>query len=249
MELDQLEESAKQLNAVLNEFPIAAISLDDFKPIEEKVHTTRKSLMPLNARLLMLKAKYKQYVDDRRSESEDEVEDMQNVVSDTLLNAKAVKLCLHSTTILSILSNKEGTAEDQKKLNTYMSKLFTLNDNIMATQQEILEASRVQLDLKVECQKALFEHKKFLKEQEQLRSKRLQKTNPGIVETKNEMEKTIRKINILKKLIRNFIAVSSHMLEKKPILLKILENHRELLNIETIIKMSQSNEKTDKENE
>lgn len=69
-----------------------------------------------------------------------------------------------------------------RKLNTYMSKLFTLNDNIMATQQEILEASRVQLDLKVECQKALFEHKKFLKEQEQLRSKRLQKTNPGIVE-------------------------------------------------------------------
>ncbi|KYQ57029.1 hypothetical protein ALC60_04017 [Trachymyrmex zeteki] len=244
MELDQLEESAKQLNAVLNEFPIAAISLDDFKPIEEKVHTTRKSLMPLNARLLMLKAKYKR-TSLIRSESEDEVEDMQNVVSDTLLNAKAVKLCLHSTTILSILSNKEGTAEDQKKLNTYMSKLFTLNDNIM----EILEASRVQLDLKVECQKALFEHKKFLKEQEQLRSKRLQKTNPGIVETKNEMEKTIRKINILKKLIRNFIAVSSHMLEKKPILLKILENHRELLNIETIIKMSQSNEKTDKENE
>ncbi|XP_018343560.1 PREDICTED: uncharacterized protein LOC108749390 [Trachymyrmex septentrionalis] len=245
MELDQLEQSANQLNAVLNEFPIAAVSLDDFRPIEEKVHTTRKSLMPLNARLLMLKAKYKQY-DDRRSESEDEVGDtLQNVVSDTLLNAKAVKLCLHSTTILSMLSNKEGTAEDEKKLNTYMSKLFTLNDNIMATQEAIEKASQVQLNLKIECQKAVFEYTKFLKEQEQMRSERLQKTNPEIVRTKNKLEKYIRNINIIKKLIRNFIAVSSHMLEEKPILLKMLENHRELINIETIIKMSQSNEENE----
>ncbi|EGI57173.1 PREDICTED: uncharacterized protein LOC105153940 [Acromyrmex echinatior] len=246
MELDQLEQSAKQLNAVLNEFPIAAVSLDDFRPIEEKVHTTRKSLIPLNARLLMLKAKYKQYVDDRRSESEDEVGNtLQNVVSDMLLNTKAVKLCLHSTTILSMLSNKEGTAEDQKKLNTYMSKLFTLNDNIMATQEAIEKASQVQLDLKIECQKAVFEHTKFLKEQEQMRSERLQKTNPEIVQTKNQLEKYIRNINIIKKLIRNFIAVSSHMLEKKPILLKMLENHRDLINIETIVKMSQSNEENE----
>lgn len=69
-----------------------------------------------------------------------------------------------------------------RKLYTYMSKLFTLNDNVMATQEAIEEASQVQLDLKVECQKALFDHKKFLTEQEQLRSQRLQKTHPAIVE-------------------------------------------------------------------
>lgn len=63
-----------------------------------------------------------------------------------------------------------------------MSKLFTLNDSVMVTQEAIEEAFQVQLDLKVECQKALFDHKNFLKQQEQLRSKRLQKTNPGIVE-------------------------------------------------------------------
>lgn len=63
-----------------------------------------------------------------------------------------------------------------------MSQLFTLNDNIMAIHKTIKEASQVQLDLKVECQKALFDHKNFLKEQEQLRSERLQKTNPKIVE-------------------------------------------------------------------
>jgi len=52
------------------------------------------------------------------------------------------------------------------------------------------------------------------------------------------MEKTLRKINIMKKLIRNFIAASNYMLVKEPVLLKMLENHRELINVETIIKLN-----------
>lgn len=59
----------------------------------------------------------------------------------------------------------------------------------------------------------------------------------------------MRKINIMKKLIRNFIAVSGYMLEKEPILLEMLENHRELINVETIMKMSQSNEEREKDKE
>ncbi|XP_071554492.1 uncharacterized protein [Temnothorax nylanderi] len=248
MELDELERSVKRLSAVVDGFPIGAASLDDFKPIEEKIRAARESLMRLNARSLMLRAKYKQYIDDGREEDEDEVGDaLQSVVSDTLINAKAIKLSLHSTTVLSILNNKEGNAEDQKKLHTYMSKLLSLNDSVMATQKTIEEASRVQLDLKVECQKALFDYKNFLKEQEQLRSERLQKTNPGIVENKDKMERLIRKINIMKKLIRNFVAVSGYMLAKEPILLEMLESHRELINIETIVKMSQSNEEREKD--
>ncbi|TGZ38005.1 Uncharacterized protein DBV15_05284 [Temnothorax longispinosus] len=221
MELDELEGSVKRLNAVVDGFPIGAASLDDFKPIEEKIRAARESLMRLNARSLMLRAKYKQYIDNGREEDEDEAGDaLQSVVSDTLINAKAIKL----------------------KLHTYMSKLLSLNDSVLTIQKTIEETSRVQLDLKVECQKTLFNYKNFLKEQEQLRSERLQKTNPGIVENKDKMERTIRKINIMKKLIRNFVAVSGYMLAKEPILLKMLENHRELMNIETIVKMSQSNE-------
>lgn len=53
------------------------------------------------------------------------------------------------------------------------------------------------------------------------------------------MENTLKKINIMKKLIRNFIAASSFMLTKNPLLLKMLEDHRELLNVETILKMTQ----------
>lgn len=245
MELDELERSVKSLNAVLNKFPIGAVSLDDFKPVEEKIQMTRESLKHLNARLLMFQAKYKQYTSDQRRQEEDgsSPEDaLQNVTSDTLINAKAIKLCLHSTTILSILNNKEGDAKDQEKLYTYMSKLLAVNDSIMAIQEDIERESRLQLDLKIECQKALFDHKIFLKEQEQIRSERLQETYPEIVENKNKMERTLRKINIMKKLIRNFIAASRHMLIKQPLLLEMLEKHRELINVETILKMSQNNE-------
>lgn len=63
------------------------------------------------------------------------------------------------------------------------------------------------------------------------------------------MERTIRRINIMKKLIRNFIAVSGHMLEKEPVLLEMLEKHREPINVETIMKMSQSNKEREKDKE
>lgn len=51
----------------------------------------------------------------RPGETEEELEDaLQTATSDTLVNHRAIKLCLHSTTIISILSNKEGCAEDQE---------------------------------------------------------------------------------------------------------------------------------------
>jgi len=59
MELDELKQSVKRLSAVVDQFPIGAVSLDDFKPVEEKIRETRESLMHLNARSLMLRAKYK----------------------------------------------------------------------------------------------------------------------------------------------------------------------------------------------
>ncbi|EFN77421.1 hypothetical protein EAI_14552 [Harpegnathos saltator] len=183
MEFDQLEQCVKSLNKVVNEFPIGAISLNDYIPIEKKIQISRESLMRLNARLLILKARYKQYTDHEKSRGiEEELEDeLSRVVSDTLINTKAIKLCLHSTTIISILNNKEGTAEEQEKLGTYVSKLFTLNDNIISVQQSIEKASQTQLNLKLECQKALNDYKNFLKEQEEIRNKKLQETSPDIV--------------------------------------------------------------------
>lgn len=59
MEFDNLEQCVTSLNEAVNEFPIGAISLEDYKPIEKKIQITRESLMRLNARLLMLRTKYK----------------------------------------------------------------------------------------------------------------------------------------------------------------------------------------------
>lgn len=62
-----------------------------------------------------------------------------------------------------------------------MNKLFTLNDNVISIQQTIEKEFQTQLDLKIECQKALHDYKNFLKEQEEVRNKKLQKTYPDIV--------------------------------------------------------------------
>lgn len=63
----------------------------------------------------------------------------------------------------------------------------------------------------------------------------------NIFRNKEKTNKTIRNINLMKKLIVNFIAASNHMLFKEPFLVKMLEEHRELINIETVSKMSQNN--------
>lgn len=61
-----------------------------------------------------------------------------------------------------------------------MSKLFCLNDNILSLQKAIDEAMEKQLPLKIQCQNSLFEYRKFLKEQEEMRRKKLEETHPDI---------------------------------------------------------------------
>lgn len=53
---EDLRASLVCLNKSVFNFPIGAISLEDLKPVEEKIKNTRDSLKRLNARLLILKA-------------------------------------------------------------------------------------------------------------------------------------------------------------------------------------------------
>lgn len=53
--------------------------------------------------------------------------------------------------------------------------------------------------------------------------------------------KTLKSINIMKKLIVDFIAAASHKLYEHQFLVKMLEKHRELINIDTILKMAERN--------
>ncbi|XP_003701594.1 uncharacterized protein LOC100877647 [Megachile rotundata] len=244
---NNLENAVLSLNKSVSNFPIGAVSLDDFKPIEEKISDTRKLLKRLTARLLWLKAKTRYVMENEEPEDEIErtIEDLQTETVRLLQNDRAFKLMSHSYTIQEILAGRQGDANMQEKIYAYMRKLFTLNDTILSLQKDIENAVKKQVKLKIQCQNALFDYKKFLKEQEEICSKKLQETNPEIALNKEKTNKSLRNINIMKKLIVNLISASHFMLMENPHLIEMLEKHRETINIETILKMSQGD--TDQE--
>ncbi|KAK1131190.1 hypothetical protein K0M31_017478 [Melipona bicolor] len=248
-EFEDLKNAISCLNKSVSEFPIGAISIEDFKPIEEKIRTTRESLRRLNAKLLTLKSQYDFYATNEEPERKikDTVTDLHEATANSLINNAVIKLCLHSYTIQAILEGKDSDNDTLKKIYACMSKLFTLNDNILLLQNEIEDALKAQLQLKIHCRNALFEYKSFLKEQEEIRNKKLEEINPELVKNKEKTNKTITSINIMKKLIVNFIAASNHMLFKEPFLVKMLEAHRELISIETVSKMSQNNSENEED--
>ncbi|CAK9825974.1 hypothetical protein ANTRET_LOCUS3894 [Anthophora retusa] len=243
-----LQDALVNLSESVRNFPVGAISLDDFKGIEEKIRDRRKSLKRLNSRILMLKAQ-NDYQTSKET-SEEPSKDVRTTVSNlheataiALVNDAAIKLCLHSYTIRAILEGKEGDHDMQKQIHACMSKLYYLNDTILILEEKINDAVKEQLELKIQCQNALFDYKNYLKQQEKIRSKRLQEINPQIAKNKSRTNKFIEKINISKKLITNFIAASAHMLADNPILVEMLEKHRDSVNMETILKMSQNSAK------
>ncbi|XP_076281839.1 uncharacterized protein LOC143209700 [Lasioglossum baleicum] len=241
-EFQRLKDAVEKLHESVSNFHVGAVSLDDYKPTEERIKDIRDSLTQLNSRLLMLKAQ-KNYQNTEVPEEniKDIVTKLHEATSNSLLNSKAIKMCLHSYTIQSILRGEEGNEEMRMKINTCMDKLFIINDETLAIQKEIDEAVQKQLDLKIECQNMIFDHKKFLEEQEEVRNRRLQEKNPETANNKKKLVQTVDKINVMKKLIVNFIGASYLLLMEEPVLVDMLEKHRDLISIETILKMAQSN--------
>ncbi|CAL7937013.1 unnamed protein product [Xylocopa violacea] len=225
----------------VSNFPVGAVSLDDLKPIEEKIRDMRESLKVLNAKLLTLKAQneFQTATEEPEEDIEDTVTKLYNETAKTITTNAAVKLCVHSYTIQAILTGREGDQDMQKKIYICMKKLFSLNDSILLVQEELESALKEELELKVQTQRALFDYSNFLKEQEIKRNKELQKTNPEVARNKEKTNNTLRRINLMKKLIVNFIAASSNMLFENPLLVKMLDDHRELLTIDTILSISQ----------
>ena len=56
MELRKLDQAVNLLQNVISQFPVGVSSLDDFKPIEDKITDIRVSLRAIQARKLTLKA-------------------------------------------------------------------------------------------------------------------------------------------------------------------------------------------------
>ncbi|KZC04304.1 PREDICTED: uncharacterized protein LOC107188562 [Dufourea novaeangliae] len=238
-----LRNSIKILDENVSNFPIGAVSVDDFRPIEDRIRSMRETLKHLNARLLMLKAhhKFQGTIEEPVEDTEKTVLKLHTAVSNSLINNKAIKLCLHSYAIEAIHSGKEGDHDKQVKIYACMRKLFKVNDDMLAIQKIIIATLEKQLDLKIQCQNLLFRHQTFLKEQEEIRNKRLERTNPEIANYKQKINKSLQKTNIMKQLILNFIASSSSKLLKQPMFVEMLEKHRDVVTIETILKMAQNN--------
>ncbi|KAL2735528.1 uncharacterized protein V1478_003168 [Vespula squamosa] len=233
-----LEQALKQLRENVAEFSIGAVSRDDYRPPDEKIEILRKSIHRLSSRMIMLKAKKDNILNEEMpvTNMENIFQNLQEDTAKAIINNIAIQQCLHSSTILDVMSDENQT-DVQEKMYAAMRKLFMLNDVIISTQQSIQKAFEKQLDLKIQCQKAIFDHHSFLKEKEEQRKQKLQETNPAIVKNKEKMMKNINKINVMKKLITNFIATSGELLMKKPFLLEMLEKHAELINEETTRKI------------
>lgn len=65
-------------------------------------------------------------------------------------------------------------------MKAIMKQLFITNDKMLALQNNIKELSDKEIELKYECAQSINEFRIFLKEQEEIRSKRLEALNPGV---------------------------------------------------------------------
>ncbi|XP_047349494.1 uncharacterized protein LOC124949039 [Vespa velutina] len=241
VDFKNLERALKQLRENVAEFSIGAVCKDDYRPTDEKIEILRKSIHRLTSRTIMLKAKKDNTLTEEvpTNNMEDTFQKLQEDTAKAIINNIAIEQCLHSSTILDVMSDEHQT-DVQEKMYTAMKKLFMLNDAILSTQQSVQNAFKKQLDLKIQCQKAIFDHHSFLKEKEEQRKQKLQKTNPTVVKNKEKMMRNINKINVMKKLITNFIATSGELLMKEPFLLEMLEKHAELINEETTRKITEN---------
>ncbi|XP_076231954.1 uncharacterized protein LOC143177733 [Calliopsis andreniformis] len=240
-EFNQLRDALKSLNSAVSNFPVGVVSLEDLKSIEERIESTRETLKHLNARLLLLKA-HSEFQTSEEEPEENVQETMSRLHEETskvLINDKAVKLCLHSYAIQSCLAGREGDEDIRNRIYSSMGKLFAINDNMLSLQKEIEEALQKRLELKIQSRNSLYRYRKYLEEQEEIQSKKLQEMKPDEARNKKQMNIIIQKINIMQQLILNFIAASHTMLIKEPILVDMLEKYRELITVETVLNMSQ----------
>ncbi|XP_053973674.1 uncharacterized protein LOC128873815 isoform X1 [Hylaeus volcanicus] len=237
-EFRNLANAIKRLKKSVSDFPIGAVSLDDYTPVEERIRNMRELLKFLNARLITLKAHYELQTRDEPEEgTESIITCLHEETANTLITAKVIKFILHTEAIQAILTGKEGDSDMQNKIYDFLCQLFSLNDKIIFSQTTMQDALQKQLNLKIECQNTILEYKKFLKTQEEMLSKQLQETNPEIARQKEKTKILLQKINLMKKLIVNLIAVSNDKL-RNPFLFKKLQEHRELITIDTVLKMS-----------
>lgn len=239
-EVKSLEKALQALHSNIIKFPIGAVSLQDFKPVDEKIKETRQVLQHVNATILRLKVlnEARSAEESLAKDTSDTLESAHDAITNALIHRQVLRLCLYSNAINDICAGR-ADEQIQTKLTRYVPKLFALNDSGVQLYDSIEEAFEKQLKLKMECHKAVINHHEFLQKQADIRKKKLQETHPEIARNKEKVMTTIEKINLMKRMITNIIGAASHMVTKDPKCRKMLSDHRSLITAEMIVEISQ----------
>ncbi|XP_043282931.1 uncharacterized protein [Venturia canescens] len=241
--LVKLDAAVHNLHKSIADFPVGAVSIYDYKPIEEKIQDIRESLVALSAKVLTLRAKVAaQRPRDLPGElsNDDLHKEFQDKVAQSVINRLAITSCLQSGEIQDILENSEKN-EVTIQLRIIMEKLFILNDEVMTWEKTREQKFTEELDLKSELQNALSVFRDFLTNQGNIRKEKLKVTNPKIAEQKEAIDRRLQKINVMKRLITNMCAAAPKAV-KDQVLRDLSKKHRELLTIEAIQEMARNYE-------
>ncbi|XP_046744374.1 uncharacterized protein LOC124410210 isoform X2 [Diprion similis] len=242
MALQQLNQALQALSKSVSNFHVGAVSIDDFKPLEEQIQDIRQILRKQKAHWILVNAKHNA---QGNQDVGDGFENLHQAVGNMKIAGSMINVCLQSCTIDDIVLKDKSSPEIKKQVKECLTRLFILSDKLISLNVSMANALNEELNLKKECQESLLEHSQFLQTQKALRNARLHDANPEILRNKKKLELRLLKINIMKRLMTNMIATASDMLTQEPFLFEMMLKHRDIINIETIIEMAREKASTD----
>ncbi|XP_015126700.1 uncharacterized protein LOC107048158 isoform X2 [Diachasma alloeum] len=239
-----LERATALLGSTIRNFSIGAVTLSDFKPIEEKIRDLRGMIKCLTARIQLLQA-----INEARAipavspaQPKELEKKMHEILSSNhLIKYDVFKNTLHSHAAESLLSNDQISPE-MKRLKAVMAKLYSQNDKIIVLQEEMDRLRTKERTLQAEVAASIIDFQNFLKEQEKVRNEKLALSNPDIARKKQKLKKMITKINISRRIITSIISAASTTITDNPEMLRMLKDHRDIVDEETIMEMANNRE-------
>ncbi|KAK0162210.1 hypothetical protein PV327_008564 [Microctonus hyperodae] len=245
--MDAIEQLQRSLNILQNNvstFLIGAVTLHDYEPIEEKIQDLRDSLKCLSSRLQMLQVKLNLHesLNEVLENDAGDVQQLNDKLSDSIINDNVSKFCIYSKAVQDsfFASSDDSDAETNNHMKAIMKQLFITNDKMLALQDDIEKLSHKEIEIKYDYVSAIFEFRTFLEDQEKIRNKRLEALNPGVTAHEERLKELVFKINLMKRLIMNFISAASADIKVLPELDEMIKKHRDLVSIDTIKEMIQN---------
>ncbi|XP_011302552.1 uncharacterized protein [Fopius arisanus] len=242
---EQLERATALLRSTICNVPIGVVTLSDFKPTQEKIRDSRERIRALTARIKLLRA-----INDAKvtpnmppaNPKDLEKKMHQALSSHQLIKYEVFRGTVQSHAVENLLANDEISPELTSKLREVMAKLYSQNDKLIVLQEEIESLQAEERQLQADVAAGVIDFQTFLKEQEQIRNEKLAVSNPEIAKKKQKLNNLIKKINISRRLITNIISAVSTTIIDEPEMFRMLKEHRDIINVETIMEMASNRE-------